>query len=148
MFFQIIEVAKIVHPKIIFLENVANLIDHDNGKTFITMFNALSELNYVLRYRNISVHEYGNTPQTRNRTYIVAFSDELMCEKFCYPEHIKLTTNIFDVVRKDVRKKMCIITVRMINFGNIYLPKLLETTLCIEFMTLVFIWQKTIHVPR
>lgn len=98
LFFQIIEVAKAVEPKIIFLENVANLIDHDNGKTFITMFNALSELNYSLRYRNISANEYGNTPQTRNRTYVVAFKDEMMCQSFAFPNPIELTTDIFDVI--------------------------------------------------
>lgn len=98
LFFQIIEVAKLVEPKIIFLENVANLIDHDNGKTFITMFNALSELNYCLRYRNISANEYGNTPQTRNRAYVVAFKDEMMCQSFVFPNPIELTTDIFDVI--------------------------------------------------
>ena len=98
LFFQIIEVAKLVEPKIIFLENVANLIDHDNGKTFITMFNALSELNYCLRYRNISANEYGNTPQTRNRAYVVAFKDEMMCQSFIFPNPIELTTDIFDVI--------------------------------------------------
>ncbi len=105
LFFQIVEVAKIARPKIIFLENVANLIDHDNGRTFITMFNALSDLNYILRYRNISSHEYGDTPQTRNRTYIVAFDDELMCERFLYPEPLTLTTKIFDIIHKDIKQK-------------------------------------------
>jgi len=98
LFFQIIEVAKFVEPKIIFLENVANLIDHDNGKTFITIFNALAELNYCLRYRNISANEYGNTPQTRNRTYIIAFKDEIMCQRFTFPNPINLTTDIFDII--------------------------------------------------
>ena len=105
LFFQIIDVAKHVQPKIIFLENVANLIDHDNGKTFITMFNALSELNYTLRYQNLSADQYGNTPQTRNRAYVVAFKDELMCEKFTFPEPIELTVDIFDVIKRDVKQK-------------------------------------------
>ena len=98
LFFQIIEVAKVVQPDCIFLENVANLIDHNDGKTFITMFNALSELNYCLRYRNLSANEYGNSPQTRNRTYVIAFKDELKCQRFVFPEPIRLTTDIFDIV--------------------------------------------------
>lgn len=105
LFFQIIDVAKHVQPKIIFLENVANLIDHDNGKTFITIFNALSELNYTLRYQNLPADKYGNTPQTRNRTYVVAFKDELMCEKFTFPEPVKLSTGIFDVIKRDIQQK-------------------------------------------
>lgn len=98
LFFQIIEVAKVTQPDYIFLENVANLIDHDDGKTFITMFNALSELNYCLRYRILPANEYGNSPQTRNRTYVVAFKDELKCQRFEFPKPIKLTTDIFDII--------------------------------------------------
>lgn len=105
LFFQIVEVAKIAKPEIIFLENVANLIDHDDGKTFITMFGALSELNYVLRYRNLPADQYGNTPQTRNRTYVVAFLDEAKCDAFRFPEPIERTVDIFDVVDIHTKQK-------------------------------------------
>lgn len=105
LFFQIVEVAKRVEPQIIFLENVSNLIDHDNGHTFITIFNALSEIGYVLRYRNLPANEYGNTPQTRNRTYVVAFRDEMMCERFQYPKPIDLTTSIFDIINRTEKQK-------------------------------------------
>ena len=105
LFFQIVEVANIVKPKVIFLENVANLIDHDEGKTFITMFAALSESNYVLRYRNLSAELYGNTPQTRNRTYVVAFLDQGLCDAFCFPEPIERTVDIFDIIDIHTRQK-------------------------------------------
>ncbi len=105
LFFQIIEVAKITKPKVIFLENVANLVDHDNGKTFITIFNSLSELDYVLRYQNLPSNEHGNSPQTRNRTYVVAFKDEYLATKFTYPDPLELTTGIFDVIDKHTRQK-------------------------------------------
>ena len=105
LFFQIVEVAKIVEPTIIFLENVSNLIDHDNGRTFITMYNALSEIGYVLRYKNLSANEYGNLPQTRNRTYVVAFKDECMCSMFQYPDEVDLTTEIFDIIDKHTKQK-------------------------------------------
>lgn len=105
LFFQIVEVAKEAKPQIIFLENVSNLIDHDNGRTFIAMFNALAEIGYLLRYRNLPANEYGNTPQTRNRTYIIAFKDEMMCERFQFPEPQKLTTSIFDIIDRSERQK-------------------------------------------
>lgn len=105
LFFQIIEVAKIAKPDVIFLENVANLIDHDNGRTFITIFNALSELDYVLRYKNMASNEYGDSPQTRNRTYVVAFKDERLAIKFKYPEPVELTTGIFDIIDRHTRQK-------------------------------------------
>ncbi|MBE7014021.1 MAG: DNA (cytosine-5-)-methyltransferase [Ruminococcaceae bacterium] len=105
LFFQIIDVAKCVMPKIIFLENVANLIDHDNGQTFIIMYNALSELGYVVKYKNMPSNEYGNTPQTRNRTYVVAFKNDYLCEKFAFPEPVELKISIFDIIKRNVRQK-------------------------------------------
>ena len=35
LFFQIAEVIDRVRPRIVFLENVSNLINHDNGRTFL-----------------------------------------------------------------------------------------------------------------
>ncbi|MBQ6265250.1 MAG: DNA (cytosine-5-)-methyltransferase [Clostridia bacterium] len=105
LFFQIIEVVKIVKPKVIFLENVANLIDHNEGKTFNTMFSSLAGMNYYIRYKNMSANEYGNIPQTRNRTYIVAFNNESACEHFNFPEPMKLTLGIFDVIDRFEKKK-------------------------------------------
>lgn len=105
LFFQIMDVVRVVEPKVVFLENVANLIDHDKGRTFITIFNALSELDYVVRYRNLPANEYGNTPQTRNRVYIVAFKDILQGEQFQFPEPIPLEKTIFDIIDFGKKKK-------------------------------------------
>ena len=105
LFFQIIEVAKVSQPKVIFLENVANLIEHDEGKTFITIFNSLSELGYIVRYKNLPSNEYGNTPQTRNRTYVVALKNEELSNYFKYPEPIELTKKIFDVINVAEKQK-------------------------------------------
>ena len=46
LFFEIMRIADTKKPKIIFLENVANLTEHDNGKTFNRIHNELSERNY------------------------------------------------------------------------------------------------------
>ena len=50
LFFEIMRIADAKKPKIIFLENVANLIEHDNDKTFNRIHNELSERNYYIRY--------------------------------------------------------------------------------------------------
>ena len=105
LFYEIIDVAREVKPKVIFLENVSNLIDHDRGKTFITMFNALSELNYIVRYSNLPSDIYANTPQTRNRTYVVAFSDQKQCDMFCFPKPVEKTIGIFDIIDIHTRQK-------------------------------------------
>ena len=44
LFFQVVRVVAAKKPKVIFLENVENLIEHDDGKSFLTVYNALAPL--------------------------------------------------------------------------------------------------------
>jgi len=103
LFFEIIRVLKAKRPPIVFLENVPNLIDHDNGKTFITIHNALVELGYCIRYSILDAKEYGNVPQTRKRVFIVAFLDLSMCQRFKYPEPIERTVNLNDIIDRKIK---------------------------------------------
>lgn len=98
LFFEIVRVLKEKMPPIVFLENVPNLVDHDNGKTFMTIHNALVELGYYIRYNILDAKEYGNVPQTRRRVFIVAFLDLEQCQKFKYPEPIERTVNLNDII--------------------------------------------------
>lgn len=85
LFFEIMRIADAKKPKIIFLENVANLTEHDNGKTFNRIHNELSDRDYYIRYLIADACNYG-IPQHRTRTYIVAFKDFDMCNKFQFPK--------------------------------------------------------------
>lgn len=98
LFFEIARVAKEMKPDIIFLENVRNLIHHDNGRTFITIHNVLSELGYYIRYDVQSPHTHANIPQERNRTFIVAFSDLDMMNRFVFPDKVPLEREINDII--------------------------------------------------
>lgn len=75
LFFEIARVIDIKRPKIIFLENVQNLINHDNGKTFLVIYNTLVQFGYFVKYKVLDAQEYGNIPQQRRRIFIVAFLD-------------------------------------------------------------------------
>lgn len=80
LFFQIVRIAKAKRPSIIFLENVANLLEHDAGKSFLTVYNALAQYGYGFRYKVMDAMEYGNVPQQRTRIFIVGFLDYTQCE--------------------------------------------------------------------
>ena len=97
LFFEIMRFADEKKPEIIFLENVANLTEHDNGKTFNRIHNELSERNYYIRYNIADAFNYG-IPQHRTRTYIVAFKDFEMCNRFKFPEEQTLKNHIFDII--------------------------------------------------
>lgn len=102
LFFEIVRIAKEKKPQVIFLENVSNLVEHDDGKTFLVVYNALAPLGYSVRYAVMDAAEYGNVPQIRTRIYIVAFLDYEKCERFSFPKKIPLKMKLNDIIVRDV----------------------------------------------
>ena len=103
LFFEIARIADTMNPKIILLENVRNLIYHDNGKTFITIHNTLAGMGYGLKYSVLNASTHGNIPQDRKRTFIVAFRDYDMMNAFSFPDKTALTCGIEDIIDRSVR---------------------------------------------
>ena len=75
-----------------------NLLEHDNGKTFLVIYNSLAQFGYCMRYKVLNALEYGNLPQNRERLFIVAFKDWEQCNKFEFPSPIELTQRLFDII--------------------------------------------------
>lgn len=98
LFFEVARLIEAKKPKIIFLENVKNLVGHDNGNTFSVILDTLSRLGYNVKYKVLNAMEYGNIPQNRERIYIVGFLDKVQCEKFEFPKPIPLTTQLSDII--------------------------------------------------
>lgn len=101
LFFEVIRVVKDIKPRVVFLENVANLLKHDEGNTFNIIKAMLEELGYNVLFQVMNVKEYGNLPQQRNRIYIVAFRFKKNLAKFKYPGMIPLTRTAFDLYDKE-----------------------------------------------
>lgn len=70
LFFEIARIAKEKQPKMMLLENVKGLINHDKGRTFETILEVLSSLGYVIDFKLLNSKHY-NVPQHRERVYIV-----------------------------------------------------------------------------
>lgn len=107
LFFQVARVVEATTPKVIFLENVANLLEHDGGKSFLTVYNALVPYGYSFKYQVMEPYEYGNRPQTRARVFIVGFLDDGACSKFSFPEKIELTETIGSLFDWRIRHSDC-----------------------------------------
>ena len=107
LFFQVVKVVEAKKPKVIFLENVENLIEYDDGKSFLTVYNALAPLGYSFKYKVLEPCEYGNVPQKRARVFIVGFSDDELCSRFSFPEPIPLTQNLESLFDRSVRHSDC-----------------------------------------
>lgn len=99
LFFELIRIIKEKKPEIIFLENVKNLVTHDGGNTFKVILDELEKSGYKNpKFKVLNAMEYGNIPQNRERIYIVAFKDIRLSEKFNFPDPVKLSMKIEDVI--------------------------------------------------
>ena len=104
LFLEIARIAEAKRPKAIFLENVSNLAEHDGGKTFYIICKTLAELGYIIKYKVMEAHIYGNIPQPRSRVYITTFLDIDSRRHFSYPEPVDLTVNINDIINRSEKK--------------------------------------------
>lgn len=72
LFFEIKEILRIKRPKAFMLENVKNLLSHDNGRTFEVIRHALEDvLEYTLNWGIVDGAKW--VPQHRERIFIVGF---------------------------------------------------------------------------
>ena len=70
LFFEIERILKAKRPRLVFLENVKGLLNHDEGRTFGTILNALWELGYDVQWMVLNSKFFG-VPQNRERVFII-----------------------------------------------------------------------------
>lgn len=104
LFFEITRIIDAKRPKVIFLENVPNLMDHDNGKTFLVIYNGLAQFGYAVYYRVLASNDYGNLPHIRKRIYIVAVREDIADRIYQYPDPIELTLKSDDIIQRSVKQ--------------------------------------------
>lgn len=80
LFFEIERIIKVKKPKYILLENVKNLVSHDNTRTIRLILWTLQNLGYTIDFSIINSLEAG-LPQNRDRTYIIGVLGQVN-EKF------------------------------------------------------------------
>jgi len=105
LFFDIARILDARKPEGFLLENVKNLKSHDGGKTFRIIQETLENLGYHLKIKVLNSMEYGNIPQNRERVYIVGFKNKDYSYKFEFPNPIKLTVKITDLLENNVPEK-------------------------------------------
>ena len=98
LFFELLRMIEAKKPKAIFVENVKNMVSHDHGNTFKVIREALTENNYFIKWKVLNGKDYGNIPQNRERIYIVGFDNKEAYDNFEFPEEVKLTTGLQDVI--------------------------------------------------
>lgn len=94
LFFEILDIITTHDTKVVVLENVKNLINHDGGKTFARIKQELEAAGYDTYAQILNTQDYG-IPQRRNRVFIVAFNRKYYYTgEFLFPpkEPLKIST--------------------------------------------------------
>ncbi|MCB9201554.1 MAG: DNA (cytosine-5-)-methyltransferase [Flavobacteriales bacterium] len=103
-FFKMLDFVDKMRPKILFFENVKNLIGHDKGNTYKVIKNEIIKRNYSFHAKVLNTKDYGNIPHNRERIYIVAFDKNVFKHEyklFDFPKPEKLTKKVNDIFIND-----------------------------------------------
>lgn len=80
-------------PRILFLENVKNLLAHDQGRTYKVIKSKLEEAGYTIKEKILNTMDYSDLPQNRERIYIIGFLNTKDAEKFDFYERVEQRKN-------------------------------------------------------
>ncbi len=82
VFWKILSIIDHHQPKCVILENVKNLLTHDDNKTFHTIQKNIKERGYHICYKVLNTAKITGIPQHRERIYIVCLKSETVFQSF------------------------------------------------------------------
>lgn len=118
LFFNVAEFIKENQPKCFLLENVKGLLSHDNGRTYQTITDVLTNgggtlngqigldsidngLGYHVYAKVLNSKDYG-IPQNRERIFLVGFKE---FREFRFPKKMELKLKLKDLLEQEVDEK-------------------------------------------
>ena len=104
LFFNIARIVSVKKPRVVFLENVKNLVRHEGGKTISIIKATLTALGYNVNIRVINSQT--EVPQKRERCFIVAVRNE--CGSFEFPSFDGNPLPLASILEKSVPAKYTI----------------------------------------
>lgn len=105
VFWKILEIIDYHKPKFAILENVKNLVSHDNENTFKTIKTKLTEKGYFIQFKVLNTSDISDVPQHRERIYVVCIKSEDIHKKFSLDFDKKEKKGIKSLLEKEVDEK-------------------------------------------
>lgn len=101
LFFYIANILKVKKPKAFILENVKQLVGHNNGQTLQVIIKTLQNLGYHVQYAVLNALDYG-LPQKRERIIIVGHKDPIL---FSFPSPVKPFIPLHEILESKTDEK-------------------------------------------
>ncbi len=99
LFFEIARILKAKRPRAFVLENVKQLVGHDEGRTLKRILETLYELGYTnSHFKVLNALDFG-TPQKRERVFIVGFLDSVV---HTWPRRPTAVRTLDDILEQNV----------------------------------------------
>lgn len=95
VFWKILQIIDYHNPRCVVLENVKNLVSHDEGNTFKTIKESLEGRGYHIRFKVLNTAQITGIPQHRERIYLVCLKSKDVFDKFSldFPNVVKGPVN-------------------------------------------------------
>ncbi len=100
LFFDVARIVGHHNPKVVFCENVKNLVNHDRGRTFKVINKIFVDLGYTAFSKVLNSKDFG-VPQNRERIYMVTFRSDIAPIDFSFPEFANGTCTISDILEEN-----------------------------------------------
>lgn len=100
LFFDIARIINFHKPRVVFLENVKNLVNHDEGRTLKVIIETLESLDYKVFTKILNSSNFG-LPQNRERIYIIAFPKSIDSSDFTFPNPTNEPISVEDILEKN-----------------------------------------------
>lgn len=116
LFFDVARIIKEKKPKVIFLENVKGLANHDKGQTLRVILDVLrNDLDYYVPEPQIMNAKFFGVPQNRERIYIIGFRKDLGIKNFEYPKNDGTLVKVSDIKEKNSVSTKYFLSARYLN---------------------------------
>jgi DNA (cytosine-5)-methyltransferase 1 len=101
LFFHVANIIKAKKPKAFVLENVKQLVGHNDGQTLKVIIKTLKDLGYHVQYAVLNALDYG-LPQKRERVIIVGHIHPIV---FSYPSPVRPFKQLDEILENKVDEK-------------------------------------------
>ena len=87
LFYEYARLVKEIRPKVFIYENVRAILSNDEGRTWQTIQDVFTSLDYTWDYQILNAKDYG-IPQNRERVFVVGFRNDLKLKELSVSQGI------------------------------------------------------------